>query len=380
MRVLLVASHPYVEHQEHWVKFGIHATYLPHARVTEILSDPIARQSLLVDAVVVISDFLSDQPLNSVDAVLLVSRLRQLADFVAMPDGRKWNSIPMLVLVAGYLDFFDGQNAATRLASEGRGHVEVCDISTIGEYGEVHIQSAIHTYRSQLLAELDNLGFIVTYEHGRYRVGPAFKRRAELAGRFYYGASDQRGDHFVTLHSDLLGVQLEVEQFEHLINRKDVDERELQVFFEQNPHFLSIVAQPIAHVPFRDPAGRLLVPDFILKPIVATQRDSRWEVLDLKRPQASLIVGSGSRKRVSHEVANAIRQLRDYGDYFADPRNAAQIEGRLGHRLRKPTLGVLIGRLRDVDVEALESEQGRINDVRIITYDEILETQRSLLT
>jgi hypothetical protein len=152
------------------------------------------------------------------------------------------------------------------------------------------------------------------------------------------------------------------------------------MFFEQNPHFLSAVAKPLPHVQFRDPAGRLLVPDFILKPIVASERDSRWDIIDLKRPQASLLVGAGARKRMSHEVAVAIRQLRDYGDYFADPRNATQIEQKLGHRLQRPKLGVLIGRLRGLDVEALESEQHRVNDVRIITYDEILESQRALVT
>jgi hypothetical protein len=380
MRVLLVASDPYITHQEYWAKIGIQSSYIPHGRVSEVLKDPISRQPFLADAVVLISDYLHHEPLKATDAVMLAARLRLLGDSVAMIDGRKWNAVPILVLVAGWLDYFDGHNAAARLDTEGQGHVDVYDISTDSEFGTAHIREAIHAYRSQLLAELDDLGFIVTYEHGRYRVGPAFRRRAELVGRFYFGAADQRGDHFVTVHRDLLGVQLDIEQFEHLINRKDVEERELQVFFEQNPHFLSALAKPLAHVHFRDPAGRLLVPDFVLKPIVATQRDSRWEVLDLKRPQASLLVGAGARKRVSHEVAAAIRQLRDYGDYFADPRNAIHIEQKLGHRLRRPKLGVLIGRLRGVDVEALESEQSRTNDVRIITYDEILQTQRSFLT
>jgi hypothetical protein len=379
MRVLLVASDPYITHQEHWAKFGIQSLYVPYARVSEILNDPIARQPFLADAVVFISDYLRDR-VGATEAVVRATLLRQLGESVAMIDGRKWNAVPILVLVAGWLDYFDGHNAATRLDSDGQGHVDVYDISAVGEFGTTRIQAAIHDYRSQLLAELDDLGFIVTYEHGRYRVGPAFRRRAELAGRFYFGAADRRADHFVTVHRDLLGVQLEVEQFEHLINKVDVEERELQLFFEQNPHFLSAVAQPLAHINFRDPVGRLLVPDFVLRPIVATQRDSRWEVLDLKRPQASLLVGPGPRKRISHEVATAIRQLRDYGDYFADPRNAAQIEQKLGHRLRRPKLGVLIGRLRGINVEALEAEQSRTNDVRIITYDEILETQRSFLT
>jgi hypothetical protein len=380
MHVLLVASDAYADHQEEWAKLGIHVSFVPHDRVLAVLTSPIARQALLAEAVIVVSDYTRDISLRATDAVALAARLRRLADSMAMIDGRKWNALPILVLAAGWLDYFDGQNAAARLAAEGEGPVEVHDISRPGEFGGAYIQTAIEVYRRQLLEEMDDLGFIVTYEQGRYRVGPAFKKRDEVVGRFYHGSADRRGAGFVTVHRDLLGVQLEVEQFEHLINRRDVAERELQTFFKQNPHFLSAVAQPLPHVRFRDAAGRLLVPDFILRPIVASQRDSRWEVIDLKRPQASLLVGSGTRKRISHEVATAIRQLRDYGDYFADPRNAASIEQKLGHRLRRPKLGVLIGRLRGVDVEALESEQHRTSDVRIITYDEILESQRSLVT
>jgi hypothetical protein len=380
MRVLLVASETYPTHQEQWAKLGIHASYVPHVRILSVLNDPIARQAYLAEAIVVISDYTRDISLRAVDAVTLAARLRQLDDAIAMIDGRKWNALPILVLVAGWLDYFDGHNAAVRLAADGERPVEVHDIERPSEFGGAHIETAIQEYRTQLLEEMDDLGFIVTYEHGRYRVGPAFQRRGEVIGQFYYGPADRRGAAYVTVHRDLLGVQFEVEQFEYLINKKDVLERELQMFFEQNPHFLSAVAKPLPHVQFRDPAGRLLVPDFILKPIVASERDSRWDIIDLKRPQASLLVGAGARKRMSHEVAVAIRQLRDYGDYFADPRNATQIEQKLGHRLQRPKLGVLIGRLRGLDVEALESEQHRVNDVRIITYDEILESQRSLVT
>jgi Domain of unknown function (DUF4263) len=124
--------------------------------------------------------------------------------------------------------------------------------------------------------------------------------------------------------------------------------------------------------------ARVLIPDFILKPIVAAQRDSEWEVLDLKRPDARLLVGKANRSRLSHEVMNAITQLRDYGDYFRNPQNALDIGVKLGYRLRFPKLAVLVGRLRNADSEALALAQERERDVRIVTYDEILEKQKRL--
>ncbi|HEX7767881.1 MAG TPA: Shedu anti-phage system protein SduA domain-containing protein, partial [Nitrospira sp.] len=240
------------------------------------------------------------------------------------------------------------------------------------------LKADIRNYRQNVLNELDNLGFIVTYEAGRYRLGPALKPRPDLVGYYYFGPADMRPDRFVTVDRDLVGVQLEVELLEALLNKKDTSEGDFQKFFAEYPHFLSTLAIPMPHVQLRDETGKLLVPDFILKPIVATQRDSRWEVLDLKKPQASLIVGKGSRRRLSHNVQEAIRQLRDYGDYFADPRNGGTVERALGHRLRRPKLGVLIGRMVASELEALEIEQNRLPDVRIITYDEILDQQRAL--
>jgi hypothetical protein len=184
----------------------------------------------------------------------------------------------------------------------------------------------------------------------------------------------------VTVDRDLIGIQLEVELLEALLNNPYASEGDYQRFFEEHPHFLSMLAIALPHVQLRDGVGRLLVPDFILKPIVASQRDSRWEILDLKKPDVPLLAGRGSRRRLSYAVQEAIRQLRDYGDYFADPRNSNAVERALGHSLMRPKLGVLIGRMPRSDVEALEIEQARLPDVKIITYDEILEQQKFIVS
>jgi hypothetical protein len=44
-----------------------------------------------------------------------------------------------------------------------------------------------------------------------------------------------------------------------------------------------------------------------------------------------------------------------------------------------PELAVLIGRLREAEQELLEKAQSRDADVRIVTYDEVLQRQQDLL-
>jgi hypothetical protein len=312
--------------------------------------------------------------------VALVPDLRSLDSSVAMEDGRKWRSLPIIVILTETLfsDFNIGESFdATIIFS--RGNVS-SDLDKI--------RQEIITYRHQLLDELDNLGFLVCFENGRYRVGPALTPKDErLEGHFYFGPADNRsgtrGKYF-TVDRDNLGIEYEVEQFEALINKPEVTEFDIQKFFEENPHFLLLtrLMQALPQIRLPNETGKLLIPDFILKPIVALQRlrDSNWEVLDLKRPQAKLLAGPSDHRRFSSEVHQAITQVKNYRAHFENPQNTNAINDILGHRLKHPKLAVLIGRMPPASqVEVLEQEQAREPQVSIVTYDEILERQKNLI-
>jgi hypothetical protein len=76
----------------------------------------------------------------------------------------------------------------------------------------------------------------------------------------------------------------------------------------------------------------------------------------------------------------AINQVKDYRDYFENPAHADAVASSLDHPLKHPKLGVLIGRSpAAAEVEALETAQAREPGVRVVTYDEILETQKQLI-
>jgi hypothetical protein len=244
------------------------------------------------------------------------------------------------------------------------------------------IDTAVRDYRQRLLAEFSDLGYLVSYRDGRYLVGPAMNPTGDIEGFLYVARHDRRDfrGRFFTVDRDPNGVQYEVEQFEALINRQETKEPELQKFFEENPHFLvdARISLPLPHVRLESQSGNLLIPDFVIKPIVAYQRDSNWQVLDLKKPGARLLAGNRRHLRLSHEVTQAIAQLRDYGDYFKNPENTKRVSNALGHGLRFPNLAVLIGRLRECNVEELEKAQSREQDVRIVTYEEIFQRQQLL--
>jgi antiviral defense system Shedu protein SduA len=320
------------------------------------------------------------QSLTLDSLISFVRNLRNLDSCIAMRDGRKWCSIPIIVLITEgfYTDLtIPGSLDATVIFSRG---------NVLADLGNV--QQEIGKYRQRLLDELDNLGLLVSYENGRYRVGPALTpRERKVEGDFYFGPADARpatrGRYF-TVDRDNFGIQFEVEQFEALINKPDVTEHDIQQFFEENPHFLLIarLMQALPQVRLPDETGKLLIPDFILKPIVALQRlrDSNWQVLDLKRPQAKLLAGPSDHRRFSSEVFQAITQVKDYRDHFNNPQNTATVDKLLGHPLKHPRLAVLIGRMPpSSEVELLEREQAREPEVSVVMYDEILERQKGLM-
>ncbi len=386
MHILLVTASLASDMVERWAKLGIVTTVMRQTELIAMLGRLEDRQHISTDVVVFMADLVvTAQMIHAApeDATIMSSAavIRELPEQVAMPDGRCWRAIPIVLAVRDnpYLNLTAMEVAFN---SPGAENMILLDqtVSPDNDFAANTLKEIVQTYRQDVLRELDNLGFIVAYEAGRYRLGPALRPRPTLAGHYYFGPADRRSNDFVTIDRDLIGIQLEVELFEALLNNAAASESQFQAFFEQYPHFLSVFAVPLPHIQLRDVAGRLLVPDFILKPVVAARRDSRWEVLDLKRPQTPLLAGKASRRRLSHEVQEAVRQLRDYGDYFADPRNGTAVERALGQALRRPKLGVLIGRIASVDVEPLELEQSRLPDVRIVTYDEILEQQKSLLS
>ncbi len=310
-------------------------------------------------------------------AAKVVKELRSLQNFQAMKDGRKWAAVPF-VMIVNHLFNREGIRETV--------DANVTDIS--GDYTKNlnDIREIVSDYWQRLLGELDNLGLIITYEQGRYRVGPGLAARDEgLESALYYSPADRKQgtqDKYFTLNRDVLGIQYEIELFEALINSPDVQELDLQRFFEENPHFLAPtkLMQPLPHVSLVDNCGKVLVPDFVIKPIVAAQRDSNWQVLDLKHPQAKLLAGRSNHKRFSQDVMKAINQVKDYKDYFENPAHASVVTESLGQPLRHPRLGVLIGRMpTNSDMEPLENAQAREPEVRIVTYDEILETQKQLV-
>jgi hypothetical protein len=323
-------------------------------------------------------DEVPDDEISIIAAFEFVQALRSMPYWCTMVDGRKWSGVPVMLVHRNTIE--DEQidectrRKRTYSISFNRDRTEVTRAA----------RRIVNEYRVSILDDLANLGFLVSYDHGRYRVGPAYERPRSLDGElFFVGADHTAPERYLTVHRDICGIERDIEEFEYLLNSSETTEPQLQKYFEDHPGLLDPLMGtiPLPHLPLRKTSGELLIPDFVQRPLVAPYRDSNWRVLDLKRPQAKLLSGPARRRYYSNEVVKAIRQLRDYGEYFRDPAHSTSLRTLLGRPLRNPRLAVLIGRAdaKLTDVEALNSEQARNSDVQIVSYDEILEQQHVFL-
>ena len=99
--------------------------------------------------------------------------------------------------------------------------------------------------------------------------------------------------------------------------------------------------------------------------------------MELKGP-AEQILTQRFHPGFTAKVHHAIDQVRDYDNQLRDPRNREAILRALGYLPERSNLAVLIGRdpKSSEQMEILQRRREQV-DVKVITYDEILQTQAS---
>jgi hypothetical protein len=313
-----------------------------------------------------------DYPLQK--ALALAADVRSLPENCTMRDGRKWKSMPFVILCRAF-----NSDAGQLLRERAHAHIYV-SVDPAASLNQ--IQKVVDEYHDRVLEDYSNLGILVRFRNGRTQIGPALKRkdpRAESA--YYYAPGDRRNNSdWLTVKRDRDGLRHDVELFEMLLD-KNASETEMHRFFEEHPAILmqAWMAVPISHVPnFDRPKDNK--PDFAFSPILGPRGDATVEILELKGP-AEKTLTQGPHRGFTSKVHRAIDQVRDYERYLHDPVNIQAILRALGYIPDDSKLAVMIGRSprNAADAEAFAQRQSEI-DVKVVTYDEILVQQSSQLS
>jgi hypothetical protein len=361
-----------------WRSEGQLIEILPIERITTYLHfDPAARLAL-IDAIVCDTDvslFLwsSNDELEYnfqvMKALKLAEDVHNLPSACAMRDGRKWNAIPFVIISRSDL-----------VTPEMRQDTHAYILSRLSHYPTLllrHIRDIVSEYHDRVLDDYRRVGIIVRFEHGRAQIRPALRRkRPELETEYYYAPADRRSNKgWVTVKRDIDGIRSDVELLQALIDKK-VNETEMHKFFEEHPTILmeARLAIPISHRPnFTEP--RDWKPDFAFSPILGPQSYTQIELMELKGP-GERTLSRRVHRGFSAKVHEAIDQVRDYDQCLRNPVNFQAIYKAFGYIPDASRLAVLIGKAPSSEAEREVFERRRSElDVKVITYDEILQTQ-----
>lgn len=308
---------------------------------------------------------------------MIADKIRNLPETCAMRDGRKWKRIPQIVLTKHGRRFeaYDGLDVGFV--------IDVTEMMLFSGYASPitwqKIEKIVNQYHQESAAEYERVGFLVTIDHGLYRVKRAYRKKNQHESEFYYGGKDKRRfHHFVTIGRDQEGVDYEGLLFEQLLNDPKTGERELHHFFEEHPDLLAeaMMGTPISHRPHFTTNSQ--TPDFVIAPILPRDFGQWVKLLELKGPDARVLDGRQRLHRaLAPAVHHAIAQVRDYDESVRDPLNLSAVEKALGFIPEFSERAVLIGRTPAADDSELwDKRKAEQPAVRIITYDEVLQTQR----
>ena len=104
---------------------------------------------------------------------------------------------------------------------------------------------------------------------------------------------------------------------------------------------------------------------------------TQWGLADLKLPDVPLLQGRSFHKDLSKHVYNVRTQLRDYADDFARSGNAETLRKKFGVVPRPRKLVAIVGRRPTAHLKRYLELLGRLPDVQIRTYDDVLEFERA---
>jgi hypothetical protein len=311
-------------------------------------------------------------------AIRLANDVADIPECIAMRDGRKWKMIPFVIIGEKGTYFESVSDLKAKHASVIRPNPYTDNLLSA-------IQSKVDDYHQRLFEEYGYRGMMVRVVKGRTQISPAMQpKKKHKESEYYYVPADRRKharNKWLTVMRDREGIGADVALLEELLNT-NANEQAMQRFFEEHPALLmqARLGIPVAHPTFTTP--RRYSPDFAMTPILGAAQGDSAEFLELKGPDAPLLNNIKRHQGLSSALKNAMDQVRDYGRYLSNPENAVSLIKKLGYLPTSPRLAVLIGRdLKDAaQEEVLKRRETEAVNVKIITYDEIMEGQSKQLS
>jgi hypothetical protein len=165
-------------------------------------------------------------------------------------------------------------------------------------------------------------------------------------------------------------VEEAIRSLDALLEADVAEESPYQDWMEQHPVALQALGygRSLAHPRIESVEGLEWVPDFLVQ-----APNSTWEILELKTPQAAILLDRAHRSKFYAAFESYVQQCREYARAFDDPRTADTFISRYGIPIHKDLRSTIVaGRSIGLDTAKVHLLGGAIHPpVALLTYDDL---------
>lgn len=328
-----------------------------------------------------------------VRGVNLALAIRNLPDYVSMPNGTRWNGISVAVIV------YDEETAAALTSDPALHFVVPCVIQPswnwyyeyVNPWPEIYqrIDDAAYANTLDRLEEMQSLGHRYQVQDGRWiRLLPPSLRRhrgsmPEVESTLYSGNADlllrrrrKEGAPWTARDVVLIervAVENDLCHYEHLVNNAH-SEVEMQRFLERRPYVLGAGPyETTAHPTFQpDEPSPPIYPDLVQHPFNGGLVPKAAKIIELKTPRTRLLTKTGLDWHWSRQATAGLAQTRRYAAHAGAPKYTQQMEAIFGDAPRRIERLLVAGRAGKFDLERLTLARQYDSDVEVRGYDEMV--------
>ena len=256
------------------------------------------------------------------------------------------------------------------------------------------IISLVKSWRLKIFDDLEILGIGLDYDFSKIGMGYSVKVKAEktkiLSSSFLL---KQRALPYLWLGKDFFEAENSISELENLITmyldfpREKLQrinwEGQLQDFFNRNPKF---IFQNNFSAYWSNPkinyngSKRNIKPDLVAKPLISPELSKNWQVVDLKLPTQEFLQNTDFHKTFTAKFFKCLKQIKDYKRFFMDEKNKRNLLEVFNFQPKNPKLTLVLGRRNQLfekqDILYENLNDFNVSDVYLLTYDEIVETQK----
>lgn len=301
----------------------------------------------------------------------VIQRIKNYSDTILYHNGLRLKHIPIIILsmTQGNPDIVQKLNRITK---------DITFLSKTAGVDEIlkSIVKNIATYRKDIIQEFTNEGFSIQFEAGKYNISRSYDLPPFIQTKYFEGiapAASKAATRKILIQNTSAIGKVSINLLEQLLNNTKTTEKDLHEFFLLFPEFLLDNSYDVLYSEnFFNNQSTKLRTDIVAQRRGLENVAEEWRIIELKKHTERILTDKKYHSNFCKSVYNAITQLKNYSDYFSDPKNAEEIKKKYNGIIPNPKLSLVIGKTPEGKANLFTKMKRQYPDISITTYDEIL--------